>query len=79
MEAHSTICNGAGLEFKEVFISHARTYGSTVRKTVSKVVLFYNFWTGYVKTHGKEGMIHFFNLMGVYLRLSILARSICKV
>ena len=42
MEDHSTICNGAGLEFKEVFISHARTYGSTVRKTVSKVVLFYN-------------------------------------
>ena len=42
MEAHSTVYDGEGLEFKGVFISYARTCGYTVRKTVSKVVLFYN-------------------------------------
>ena len=79
MEAHSTICNGAGLEFKEVFISHARTYGSTVRKTVSKVVLFYNSLDWLRKDPWKGRNDTFFNLRGVYLRLSILARSIYKV
>ena len=36
-------------------------------------------WTGYVKTHGKEVRINFFNLREVYLRLAILAKSIGKV
>ena len=53
--------------------------GSTVRKTVRKVVLFTTLWTGYVKTHGKEVRINFFNLKEVYLRLIILDKSIGKV
>ena len=50
-----------------------------MRKTVRKVVLFTTLWTGYVKTHGKEVRINFFNLREVYLRLIILAKSISKV
>ena len=39
VEAHSTVYDGEGLEFKGVFISYARTCGSTVWKTVCKMVL----------------------------------------
>ena len=64
MKAHFTIYNGAGLEFKEVFISHARTYGSTVRKTVSKVVLFYNFLDWLRKNPWKGRNDTFFQFKG---------------
>ena len=40
---------------------------------------FTTLWTGYVKTHGKEVRINFFNLREVYLRLIILAKSISKM
>ena len=89
---HSTVHDEEGLEFKRVFISIAPDFfseknlcartcssGSTVRKTVRKVVLFTTLWTGYVKTHGKEVRINFFNLREVYLRLIILAKSISKM
>ena len=39
---------------------------------------FTTLWTGYVKTHGKEVRINFFNLREVYLRLIILGNVICK-
>ena len=50
-----------------------------MRKTVRKVVPFTTLWTGYVKPHGNEVRINFFNLREVYLRVIIRAKSIGKV
>ena len=49
-----------------------------MRKTVRQVVPFTTLWTGYVKTHGKEVRINFFNLREVYLRVINRAKSISK-
>ena len=46
---------------------------------IRKVVLFTTLWTGYVKNHGMEVRINFFNLREVYLRIIIRAKSIGKV